>query len=47
MTGTGLLTAPDTVDVREGGLDGRTGLRDLPPAESGLPADLVAAVALC
>jgi 4'-phosphopantetheinyl transferase len=47
MTGTGLLTAPDAVDVREAGGDGRSGLRDLLPAESGLPADLVAAVALC
>ncbi|SFU06753.1 4'-phosphopantetheinyl transferase superfamily protein [Arthrobacter sp. ov118] len=45
MTGTGLQTAPDTVDVLAGG-KGRTGLRDLPPAETGLPANLVAAVAL-
>jgi len=47
MTGTGLQTAPDTVDVLAGGMDGCAGLRDLPPAETGLPSNLVAAVALC
>lgn len=41
MTGEGLRKAPDTVDVLH-----RTGVRDLAPAETGLPADLVAAVAL-
>ncbi|WP_285245358.1 4'-phosphopantetheinyl transferase superfamily protein [Pseudarthrobacter sp. fls2-241-R2A-127] len=41
MTGEGLLTAPSAVDVRE-----RPGLRDLDPAETGLPAHLAAAVAL-
>ena len=45
MTGTGLQTAPHTVDVLAGG-KGSTRLRDLPPAETGLPANLVAAVAL-
>ncbi|AXJ10667.1 4'-phosphopantetheinyl transferase superfamily protein [Arthrobacter sp. PM3] len=49
MTGTGLRTAPNTVDVRQDGQDGpagRPGLRDLPGSETGLPAELVAAVAL-
>ncbi|PVZ54458.1 4'-phosphopantetheinyl transferase family protein [Arthrobacter sp. H-02-3] len=54
MTGTGLQTAPDTVDVfddapddvLEGDVNGRAGLRDLPPAEAGLPGYLVAAVAV-
>jgi 4'-phosphopantetheinyl transferase len=41
MTGEGLGTAPETLDVLH-----RAGLRDLPAAETGLPADLVAAVAL-
>lgn len=41
MTGEGLRTAPDTVDVLH-----RAGVRDLPPAETGLPAEFVAAVAL-
>jgi 4'-phosphopantetheinyl transferase len=41
MTGEGLRTAPESVDVLH-----LAGLRDLPPAETGLPADLVAAVAL-
>ncbi|MDE8586676.1 4'-phosphopantetheinyl transferase family protein [Arthrobacter sp. NQ4] len=41
MTGDGLRTAPSTVDV-----SGRPGLRDLGPAETGLPAHLAAAVAL-
>ena len=41
LTGEGLRTAPESVDVLH-----RSGLRDLPPAETGLPADLVAAVAL-
>lgn len=41
MTGDGLRTAPSTVDV-----SGRPGLRDLDPAETGLPAHLAAAVAL-
>lgn len=50
MLGTGLQTAPDTLDVLDDalqkGADGRAGLRDLPVTETGLPADLVAAVAL-
>jgi 4'-phosphopantetheinyl transferase len=46
MLGTGLQTAPDTLDVLASNVNGRAGLRDLPPAETGLPADLVAAVAL-
>lgn len=46
MTGTGLRTAPNTVDVRQDGGNGRAGLRDLPASETGLPVDLVAAVAL-
>jgi 4'-phosphopantetheinyl transferase len=46
MLGTGLQTAPDTLDVLAATVNGRSGLRDLPPAETGLPADLVAAVAL-
>lgn len=41
MTGEGLSRAPETVDVL-----GRPGVTDLPPAVSGLPVDLVAAVAL-
>jgi 4'-phosphopantetheinyl transferase len=41
MTGEGLRTAPSSVDVLE-----RAGLRDLGPAETGLPAHLAAAVAL-
>ena len=41
MTGEGLETAPETLDVLH-----RSGIRDLDPAETGLPADLVAAVAL-
>ena len=41
MTGEGLRTAPETLDVLN-----RAGLRDLPAAPTGLPADLVAAVAL-
>ncbi|WP_307857039.1 4'-phosphopantetheinyl transferase family protein [Pseudarthrobacter albicanus] len=41
MGGEGLRTAPETLDVLH-----RTGLRDLPAAETGLPADLVAAVGL-
>lgn len=41
MTGEGLLTAPSGVDVRD-----RPGLRDLDPAETGLPPHLAAAVAL-
>ena len=41
MTGEGLSRAPETVDVL-----GRPGVRDLAPAVSGLPADLVAAVAV-
>lgn len=40
MTGEGLRTAPETLDVL-----GLPGLRDLPAAQTGLPADLVAAVA--
>lgn len=50
MLGTGLQTAPDTLDVLDdlphAGVHGRPGLRDLPAPETGLPADLVAAVAL-
>jgi len=50
MLGTGLQTAPDTLEVlddaQQTGVNGRAGLRDLPAAETGLPADLVAAVAL-
>ena len=46
MLGTGLQTAPDTLDVLGPEVDGNAGLRDLPPAETGLPADLVAAVAV-
>ncbi|QDY91478.1 4'-phosphopantetheinyl transferase superfamily protein [Arthrobacter sp. UKPF54-2] len=41
QSGTGLRTAPDTVEVLE-----HPGIRDLPPAESGLPAHFAAAVAL-
>ena len=41
MTGDGLHVAPGAVDVRE-----RGGLRDLAPAETGLPASLAAAVAM-
>lgn len=41
VCGTGLRTAPDTVEVLE-----HPGIRDLPPAESGLPAHFAAAVAL-
>ncbi|WP_246857406.1 4'-phosphopantetheinyl transferase superfamily protein [Pseudarthrobacter sp. NIBRBAC000502770] len=41
MAGDGLRTAPSTVDVRE-----RPGLRDLDPAEAGLPPHFAAAVAL-
>jgi 4'-phosphopantetheinyl transferase len=41
MTGVGLRRAPETLDVLN-----RSGIRDLAPAETGLPADLVAAVAL-
>jgi 4'-phosphopantetheinyl transferase len=41
MTGRGLTTAPDTVDVLH-----RAELRDLAPGEAGLPPDLRAAVAL-
>lgn len=41
MTGDGLRIAPSTVDV-----SARPGLRDLGPAETGLPAHLAAAVAL-
>ena len=46
MLGTGLQTAPDTLDVLASDVDGRAGLRDLPSDETGLPADLVAAVAV-
>ena len=46
MVGTGLQTAPDTLDVLGSHVNGHAGLRDLPPAESGLPAQLVAAVAV-
>ncbi len=46
MLGTGLQTAPDTLDVLGPDVDGNAGLRDLAPAETGLPADLVAAVAV-
>lgn len=41
LCGTGLRTAPDTVEVLD-----HPGIRDLPPAESGLPAHFAAAVAL-
>ncbi|ACL39481.1 4'-phosphopantetheinyl transferase [Pseudarthrobacter chlorophenolicus A6] len=41
MTGAGLRTAPSSLDVRA-----LPGLRDLAPAETGLPARLAAAVAL-
>jgi 4'-phosphopantetheinyl transferase len=41
MTGGGLRRAPETLDVLH-----RSGIRDLAPAETGLPADLIAAVAL-
>jgi 4'-phosphopantetheinyl transferase len=41
MTGEGLQTAPETLDVLD-----LAGLRDLPAAQTGLPAELVAAVAL-
>lgn len=41
MTGEGLRTAPETLDVLH-----RSGLRELAPAETGLPADLAAAVAV-
>ena len=41
LCGTGLRTAPDSVEVLE-----QPGIRDLPPAESGLPAHFAAAVAL-
>ncbi|MGO4189858.1 4'-phosphopantetheinyl transferase family protein [Pseudarthrobacter sp. TAF60_1] len=41
MTGGGLSTAPDTVNVLH-----RAELRDLAPGEAGLPPDLRAAVAL-
>lgn len=41
LCGTGLLTAPDTVEVLD-----RPGIRDLAPAESGLPARFAAALAL-
>ena len=41
MTGRGLTTAPDTLDVLH-----RTELRDLAPGEAGLPRDLRAAIAL-
>jgi 4'-phosphopantetheinyl transferase len=41
MSGEGLRTAPETLDVLH-----RAGLRDLPAAETGLPAGLVAAVGL-
>ncbi|SDK51224.1 4'-phosphopantetheinyl transferase superfamily protein [Arthrobacter sp. ok362] len=46
MLGTGLQTAPDTLDVLGTNVDGHAGLRDLTPAETGLPADLVAAIAV-
>ena len=46
MMGTGLQTAPDTLDVVGTHVDGRAGFRDLLPAESGLPAEFVAAVAV-
>lgn len=46
MLGTGLQTAPDTLDVLGPRVDGHAGLRDLPQAESGLPGELVAAVAV-
>jgi 4'-phosphopantetheinyl transferase len=41
MTGDGLRIAPSSVDVLA-----RNGVRDLDPAETGLPAGLAAAVAL-
>lgn len=41
MTGEGLRTAPDTVDVLQ-----RAGIRDLTPDETGLPGNLAAALAL-
>ena len=41
MTGEGLNRSPETLDVRE-----RPGVRDLAPAVSGLPGNLVAAVAV-
>lgn len=41
LGGSGLRTAPDTVEVLD-----HPGIRDLPPAESGLPAHFAAAVAL-
>lgn len=41
MTGQGLRTPPDTLDVLD-----RAGIRDLTAAESGLPGDLAAAVAV-
>lgn len=41
MTGEGLRTAPSAVDVLE-----RAGVQDLPPAETGLPPGLAAAVAM-
>ncbi len=41
MTGEGLRTAPSSLELR-----GLPGLRDLAPAETGLPAQLAAAVAL-
>jgi 4'-phosphopantetheinyl transferase len=41
MTGEGLIRAPETLDVLD-----RPGVTDLAPAASGLPDDLVAAVAV-
>ena len=41
LCGTGLRTAPETVEVLH-----QPGIRDLPPDESGLPAQFAAAVAL-
>lgn len=41
LRGTGLRTAPDTVEVLH-----RPGIRDLAPDESGLPAQFAAAIAL-
>ncbi|MET4095669.1 4'-phosphopantetheinyl transferase superfamily protein [Arthrobacter sp. UYCu712] len=41
MTGEGLRTPPDTLDVLH-----RAGIRDLTPAETGLPGNLAAAVAV-
>ncbi|MDQ0756881.1 4'-phosphopantetheinyl transferase superfamily protein [Arthrobacter sp. B3I4] len=41
LCGTGLRTAPDALDVLH-----HPGIRDLPPAETGLPARFAAAVAL-